>query len=141
MQSKQGPMIRGPDLQSTSVGWLHESTTRSRREQKDKLVQLQRRLLRMLGLVPVSDEITRQVVYRVTEASEVKDWERRIIELGDGKSIGQIMGILYEEELESGAWMVDIGLWKNLFEQSVVKEIGELADRGYICLKKPGDGG
>ena len=94
-----------------------------------------------MGLVPVSDEITRQVVYRVTEASEVKDWESRIIELGDGKSIGQIMGILYEEELESGAWMVDIGLWKNLFEQSVVKEIGELADRGYICLKKPWDGG
>ena len=88
---------------------------------------------------PEARKFTRQLVYRVTEAGEVKgDWERRIIELGDGKSIGEIIEILYREETRRGAWVDDIGLWRNLFDQCVVKTIRELIDMGHIYLKPDG---
>ncbi len=77
-----------------------------------------------------------QVVYRVKGADEVKDtWKRRIIDLANGKSIDEILDAMFSQEVRAGAWMVDIGIWRNLFDQDVVKTIGELADQGYICLE------
>ncbi len=90
----------------------------------------------MLSPDSQSHKITRQLVYRATEASEVKGgWEKRIVELSDGKNIGEITEILYREEVKMGAWIVDIGLWKDIFDQSVIKTIRELTDTGYIYLK------
>ena len=57
------------------------------------------------------------------------------MELADGKSIEQIIEILYREEIRMGAWVVDIGVWKNLFDQCVVKTICELTDGGNTYLK------
>jgi len=88
----------------------------------------------------VGGEATQQVVYRVKGANEVKDievkdiWEKRIIDLVNGKTIDEILDAMFSQEVRAGAWMVDIGIWRNLFEQDVVKTIGELADRGYISL-------
>ncbi len=41
-------------------------------------------------------------------------------------------GAMFYQEVRAGAWVVDIGIWRNLFDQDVVKTIGELADQGYI---------
>lgn len=98
-------------------------------------MQLIRTLTRMFGPVPASNGITRRLVYRTVEASAVQDsWERRIIELGEGRSVGEITEILYREEIRRGAWAVDIGLWKNLFDRDVVDTIAELVSRGNIRL-------
>ncbi len=95
-----------------------------------------RTLARKFVADPKSHAITRQLVYRVTELSRPKGcWERRIIELGDGKSIGEIIEILYREETQKGAWIVDIALWKGVFDRSVIKTISELANGKQICLK------
>lgn len=102
-------------------------------------MQLMRTLARMFRLAPANNGITRQLVYRTVAASATQDpWERRIVELAEGRSIGEIIEILYREEIRSGAWAVDIGLWKHLFDQSVVNTMRELASRGHICLI-PGD--
>ena len=85
---------------------------------------------------PVGGEVPQQVAYPVKLSNGVKGtWERRIIDLADGKSINEILEAMFSEELMAGAWMVDIGIWRNLFDQSVVKTIGELADLGYIRLE------
>ena len=98
------------------------------------------RLARKFVADPQSHEITKKLVYRMTEASGPKGgWERRIIELGDGKSIGEIIEVLYREEIQKGAWMVDIALWKSVFDRSVIKTIRELVDGRQICLS-PNDG-
>ena len=102
-------------------------------------MQLVRNLARMLAPDPVNAETSRRLVYRVPNAEvedgKIKDaWEKRIIDLSDGRSVGEINEILYREEMLAGASVVDIGLWKGLFFQSVVGKIGELASRGYIRL-------
>jgi len=90
----------------------------------------------MVGIDPVSDGITRQLVYRAREPSGVKGaWERKIVELGDGAPVAEIIEVLFREEIRAGAWAVDIGLWKDLFDQCVVSTISELAGKGYIHLE------
>lgn len=102
---------------------------------KGKPVQLKRTLLRMFGFVAEGNGITKQLVYRAVEASAVQDpWERRIIELGEGRSIGEITEILYREEIRSGASAVDIGLWKSVFAEGVVNDIVGLVSRGSLRL-------
>ena len=62
-------------------------------------------------------------------------WERRIIELGEGKEVSEIMETFYVEEIRAGAWAVDVGLWKSLFDQCVTRTISGLAASGYIYLE------
>ena len=96
-------------------------------------------MMRMVGPHPESQSIKKQLVYRMTDASRFKDgWERRIIELGDGKCIDEIIEILYREEIKMGAWQVDIGLWKGIFDHGVLNTISELTNGRHIYLK-PGD--
>ena len=57
------------------------------------------------------------------------------MELSDGKPMGEIIETLYREEIKAGAWLVDVGLWKNIFDQSVVKTINQLAGRGLVRLQ------
>ena len=92
--------------------------------------------LRMVAPHPEEQWTKKHLVYRLTDASEVDDgWERRIIELGDGKSIREIIEILYREEIQMGAYQVDIGLWRGIFDQSVVKTISNLTNGRHIYLK------
>ncbi len=96
-------------------------------------MQLIRNLASIFAHDPVDDETTCQRVYRMKEAAGIKgSWDRRIVELGDGKSVGEITEALYKEELRRGAQGADIGMWKHLFDRSVVEKIGELVNRGYI---------
>lgn len=98
-----------------------------------KAVQVIRNLASIFAHDPVDDETARQLVYRMKETAGTKDsWDRRIVELGDGKSVGEIIKALYNEELQRGAQRADIGMWKHLFDRSVVEKIGELVNRGYI---------
>jgi sulfate adenylyltransferase len=62
-------------------------------------------------------------------------WEQLIIERYDGRALGEIIQDLYAEELRKGGWVADIGLWRHLFDQSVIDTVMGLADRGYIDLK------
>ena len=103
-------------------------------------VQLIRNLVQLIVSDPVSNETTRQLAYRSCNgeagATAVEDsWERRIIELSDGRSVGEIKDALYREQLMAGAAVGGIGIWKNLFDQNVLNTICELADRGVIDLK------
>ena len=61
--------------------------------------------------------------------------ERRIVELGDGRQVDEALAILYREELRAGAWMADIGVWKTLFLDGVMKVIGDLAAQGHVVLE------
>ena len=61
-------------------------------------------------------------------------WEWVIVEQCGGQSIRQIVKILYRYELRKGASLVDIGLWKSLFDRSVLKTVYELVHDGYIDL-------
>ena len=61
-------------------------------------------------------------------------WEWVIVEQCGGQSIRQIVEILYRYELRKGASLVDIGLWKSLFDRSVLKTVYELVHDGYIDL-------
>ena len=66
-------------------------------------------------------------------------WEWTIVERCDGQSIRTIVETLYLGELRKGAWLVDIGLWKTLFDRAVVETVYELAHNGYIRLLPGGE--
>ena len=90
---------------------------------------------RLLLAGPPAYEDLQQRVYRLKGTNDLSgSWGHKIVELGDGRSVQDVVTILYREELTAGAGLVDIGLWKNLFDRSVVLSIMDLADRGYICL-------
>ena len=98
---------------------------------------------------PVRSKSAQKFVFRLDLVSAVKDSRMgRILELADGKSVEEIAEVLYAEELRAGAWLVDIGVWRSLFDQDVVKTLNQMADLGYIqmgeafawssCLARPG---
>ena len=92
-------------------------------------------LARRFGLNAVSDETKRQLVCRSRDAqAQTNAWERRIIELSDGRLLSEIIETLYIDELKAGAWAADIGLWKNLFDRSVIETVHTLASKGYLSL-------
>ena len=62
------------------------------------------------------------------------EWERKILELADGSSPGQVAEVLYRRELARGAHLTDIGIWKNFFDRSVADEIGRLVSEGYLSV-------
>ena len=66
-------------------------------------------------------------------------WERRILDLADGNSPGQVAEILYRDELSKGAHLTDIGIWKNLFDRSVAEDIGRLVSQGYLSVLGDGE--
>ena len=99
-------------------------------------MHLLRKLARKFLAETVVSETAQQLVFRLADPSDLQDtWRRRIIELSDGKSISEITEILYREELKMGAWVVDIGLWKHLFDQGVITTLIELAQSGYVCME------
>lgn len=93
-----------------------------------------------MGLVPENSEVTQQRVNRVKGADELEDvLEKRIIELSDGRSVGEIIEILFKREIRVGAGAVDIGHWRNVFDKRALRAISELHERGFIRLR-PGNG-
>ena len=99
-----------------------------------------RRLTGTLSHLPVTgstrDEIARQYVHRVKDAGPTFDsWEKRILELSDGKCVADLMETLYRDELKGGAWVADIVLWRDLFDRSVINTIRQLAGSGYLSLR------
>jgi hypothetical protein len=75
------------------------------------------------------------LVYRTEEPGTVADpWERRIAEMGDGRTADKIVEAIWLDEIKAGAWIVDIGLWRGLFDQKVFQTIDELAQRGIIHI-------
>jgi len=66
-------------------------------------------------------------------------WEKRILDLADGKSPGQVAEILYRDQLAKGAHLADIGIWKNLFDRSVAENIGQLVSEGYLSVRVDGE--
>mgnify|MGYP001056979922 CR=1 FL=1 len=75
-------------------------------------------------------------VFRASDRRLPQDpLEQRIVELGDGRSTGEIVETLYVEEIRAGAWIVDIALWKYIFDRMVAVTIRRLADRGYLKLE------
>ncbi len=95
-----------------------------------------RKLARKFDGNPQSGKIRGQFVYRVTEVRTITGaLEKRIVELANGNSIGEIIEILYREEIRLGAWIVDIAMWKDVYDQSVINTIRELTDMGHIILR------
>jgi sulfate adenylyltransferase len=96
-------------------------------------VRVIRRLTQIFSPKLAHDDALWRGVYRLKAADDgIDPWERRILELCDGRPLGEVIHILYREEVWKGAWLADIGLWRNLFDQSVIDTIAGLIDRGYI---------
>ena len=97
---------------------------------------LARWLVRGPGVVGTNPTLVRSVK-EVNGASD--PWERRILDLADGNSPGQVADILYRDELAKGAHLADIGIWKNLFDRSVAEEIGRLVSQEYLYVRVDGE--
>ena len=71
------------------------------------------------------------LVYKLRPISRhSSSWEWTIVERCDGQSIEKIVKTLYLDELRKGAALVDIGIWKSLFDRTVVATVYELAYKG-----------
>ena len=62
-------------------------------------------------------------------------WQRRVMELCDGRPVARVLDALYIKQIRAGAAAADIGLWRRLFDQNVLSTLGDLAKRGYISLR------
>ena len=92
-------------------------------------------LARILSTGPAQDEDLRLLVYRVEGAGPVADpWGKAIFELGDGRTLGDVVDAVYRLELARGGWLLDIGIWKNLFDRSVLDKVFDLVRRGHLRL-------
>ena len=92
-------------------------------------------LARILSTGPAQDEDLRLLVYRVEGAGPVADpWGKAIFELGDGRTLGDVVDAVYRLELARGGWLLDIGIWKNLFDRSVLDKVFDLVHRGHLRL-------
>ena len=89
---------------------------------------------------PAEDGFSSKLVYRIKQADGLEPaWEKRIVELGDGRSVGGITQTMYREQLELGAGLVDVGIWKCLFDRWVANTISALASRGLLRVESAGD--
>ena len=99
-------------------------------------VQAIRNLARWLLFGPVAARSNPTLVRSVKEVNGACDpWERRILDLADGNSPGQVAEYLYRDELAKGAHLADIGIWKNLFDRSVADDISRLVSEGYLSVR------
>ena len=105
------------------------------REKLNTVVQLTSHLTRIFGVRQAEDKSLRSVVYKVKPLSHYSDsWEWTIVEQSNGKTISNIVESLYLEALGNGARLADIGIWKSLFDRTVLAKVYQLADGGYIRL-------
>ena len=118
---------------SFRVAPAHQPPTALRsRKTAPKVIQ---RLGRLFTGGPAEDGKSRQLIYRVGSIDGLRDpWLRRIVELGDGRTVGEIAEALYHRELHRGAGLVDIGIWKCFFDASVRRSIGHLVYQGRLRI-------
>ena len=94
------------------------------------------RLARLFLSGPSDDENARWLVYRAGSVDWFRDpWLQSIVELGDGRTFGEIAQALYQRELQRGAGLVDIGAWKSFFDDSVFRSIGHLVCQGFLRIE------
>ncbi len=94
----------------------------------------------LFGVEPAENEGLEQVVYRLNPTSYLSyPWKRTVLQQCHGQTIQNIVKTMYLEELNNGAALVDIGVWKSLFDRTVLTAIRELADEGYINLIAGGE--
>lgn len=62
-------------------------------------------------------------------------WGGRLLVLCDGRSVTEVIRILYREELANGAGLTDLGIWKSLFDRSVIQDINSLAQQGFLRVE------
>jgi hypothetical protein len=80
-------------------------------------MQIIRRLSGMFSAGPTCSEMHEPRVSRLKGPDGASSlWERRILELCDNRPLRDIIQLMYVEELQNGAWVADIGLWKSLFD-------------------------
>ena len=85
---------------------------------------------------PPEDDDIHRLICRVEAINGIPGhWGRSIVEQGDGKSVQEILDVLYNEELAKGAWLSDIGIWRGLFDRCAMETISDLACRGFISLE------
>ena len=90
---------------------------------------------RVLDPAQPDERTARQLVYRLNGPQKgYEGWERRIVELANGRSVAEVVSVLYREELGRGAWITDVGVWSGLFVRSVLRVLCELSARGDIRL-------
>ena len=65
-------------------------------------------------------------------------WERRIVEVADGRPLTEVIEVLYQEQLDRGARLADLGMWKSLFDRCVIAAISDLVHRGVIDMNPDG---
>lgn len=89
------------------------------------------------GYPAAPGDIAARTAHRLVESTDMHDgWAKRVIELADGRTVGEIVAVIYRDELRCGAWMADIALWRHLFHRSVIAAVEELAERGHIALRE-----
>lgn len=66
-------------------------------------------------------------------------WQQRIVELADGRPLREVIEVLYQEQLDRGARLTDLGMWKSLFDRQVTAAAGDLVHRGVIDLNSNGN--
>ena len=90
----------------------------------------------MFSVNPASNAASQYLVFRAedTHSAELA-WEKRIVELAEGRPVKEIIQVLYREQLSRGARLVDVGIWKSLFDRTVVNTICDLVDRRVIRMK------
>ena len=93
------------------------------------------RTFRRISLFP-SDETARKFVFRTGDVNAgANGWAGRIVEMGDGRSVSEIVSAIYLEELQAGAWAADIGLWSQFFAIRVIEVIDQLTAQGLIRVE------
>ena len=93
-------------------------------------------LARLLAPGPAGGPPDDALVYRERQRPEDPDdsWQRRVLEVCDGRSLGEIKSLMYEEELVAGASVVDIGIWRGLFDRTVQEALLRLIYSGHVRL-------
>ena len=72
-------------------------------------------------------------VTRAVESSGLENpWIKRILELADGKTVDEIVDVLYLEEMRRGGWLADIGFVKGFFQREIEDILNSLEDAGYL---------
>ncbi len=103
----------------------------------DRKMKLVKDSVRNIDPVRLDDDVSNWRVFRIGLPSwPAEGWERRILELSDGMSVGEMVKIIYQEETSAGAWAADIATWRPLFVHSVVGVIKDMVDRGYVAIRQ-----
>ena len=85
----------------------------------------------------VAEVTGRTLVFRSRALpAAVGSWQRRILEVADGRPVSHFVEMLYREEVASGAWAADVALWRGVFDQSVVEVIVTMANMGCLVLQQ-----